>query len=313
VAANNTLTLPTTANGSLVALDSSGRLGIGTASPEATLAVIGTPGSTVFQPGTPAGGIQHIVFDNATLYAVAFTGATNPITQYAVGTQSNIPYSFLTNNTERARIDTSGRLLVGTSTSLDSTALIQTYKASGEVRIRAISDSLANGEESLIRATGGTRNAILSVYKHSGISNPCAYLLLQQENGTNPYIWTDNSGNLRISATASHVGTTSGTVVGTQTSDERLKNIHGPVQYGLETIEQLEPVRFAFKSDPSREQLGFIAQQVLPLVPQAVFDTDEVIKEGEPTKLGMEYVALIPVLVNAIKELSAKVAALETP
>jgi hypothetical protein len=102
--------------------------------------------------------------------------------------------------------------------------------------------------------------------------------------------------------------------VGTQTSDERIKNILGPVKYGLDTLKQIEPVRFSLKSEPETERLGFIAQQVQPLVPQSVFDTREHIEgepEGAPTKLGMEYVALIPVLVNAIKELSAEVDALK--
>jgi len=49
-------------------------------------------------------------------------------------------------------------------------------------------------------------------------------------------------------------------------------------------------------------------------VPESVFDTNEHIEgepEDAPTKLGMEYVALIPVLVNAVKELSAEVDALK--
>jgi hypothetical protein len=145
-----------------------------------------------------------------------------------------------------------------------------------------------------------------------GITNPAGYISLQEEDGGNAYYWTDNSGQFRISATVTHIGTTSGTVVGTQTSDERIKNILGPVTYGLDEVKQLDPVSYALKSDPEQTpHLGFIAQQVLPLVPESVFDTDEEIEEGEPTKLGMEYVALIPVLVNAIKELSAEVDALK--
>ena len=139
-------------------------------------------------------------------------------------------------------------------------------------------------------------------------------MLQQQEDGGNTYFWTDNSGNYRTSSTVTHIGTTSGTVVGTQTSDERLKNILGPVEYGLDTLRQIEPVRYTLKTEPDAEKLGFIAQQVQPLVPQAIFDTNEHIEgepEDAPTKLGMEYVSLIPVLVNAIKELSDKNDALE--
>jgi hypothetical protein len=137
---------------------------------------------------------------------------------------------------------------------------------------------------------------------------------LVREDSTNSFLWTDNSGNFRISSDSSHIGTTSGTVVGTQTSDERIKNVLGPVEYGLETLKQIEPVRFSLKSEPEVEKLGFIAQQVQPLVPQSVFNTGEHIEgepEDAPTKLGMEYASLIPVLVNAVKELSAEVDALK--
>ena len=96
-------------------INSSGNFGIGTTNPAGTLSVSGTPGSTVFQPSTSAGGIQNIFFASATAYQLAFTGSTNPINSYAVGTQSNIPFLFFTNNTEKARISTAGGFSVGTS------------------------------------------------------------------------------------------------------------------------------------------------------------------------------------------------------
>lgn len=231
-----------------------------------------------------------------------------------IGANSHLSFQTGTTLTERARIDSSGRLLVGTSTATAGYNL-SVYKASGANGILAESASLGNGESVNISATGpGNRYATIGVYKHSAIANSCPYQLLSTENALNYFYWTDNSGNFRISSDAAHIGTTSGTVVGTQTSDERLKNIIGPVEYGLETLKQIEPVRYALKSEPDAEKLGFIAQQVQPLIPQSVFDTNEHIEsepEDAPTKLGMEYVSLIPVLVNAIKELSAEVDALK--
>jgi hypothetical protein len=172
--------------------------------------------------------------------------------------------------------------------------------------------ALTDGNEVAVYASGGTssinRYASVGVYKHSGITNACGYQSLYAEDGAANYLWVDNSDILRISTTFAHVGTTSGTVVGAQTSDERIKNIIGEVPYGLNEVLAINPVEFTLKSDESNtKKLGFIAQQVMPFVPESVFDTGEVIVEGEPTKLGMEYVALIPVLVNAIKELNAKV------
>jgi hypothetical protein len=216
---------------------------------------------------------------------------------------------------DSVNLDSSGRLLVGTSSALNANSSIATFKASGSNLVEAKSNSLANNEFVLHYANfNDARYGWIGIFKHAGITNPCPHMYLGQEDGTNMYYWTDNSGQFRLSSTDTHVGTTSGTVVGTQTSDERLKNILGSVEYGLDTLKQIEPVRYSLKSEPETEKIGFIAQQVQPLVPQSVFDTGEQIEgepEDAPTKLGMEYVALIPVLVNAIKELSAEVDALK--
>jgi len=110
----NTVAVATNSTGRLF-VGSSGNVGIGGTSSDTTLKVRGTSGVNVFQPQTEAGGIQHIIFDNSALYAVAYTGGTNPIIQYSVGTQSNIPYTVLTNNTERLRITSDGKLGLGTS------------------------------------------------------------------------------------------------------------------------------------------------------------------------------------------------------
>jgi len=290
---------------------SSDRVGIGQVNPLAKLHVRAANSDTLedllrLEQFNAAG------TDNARLEIRA--DAANNLVFYASTGLNSGGHVFETGNTERVRIDTSGRLLVGTPTSLSSDSFLQVYRASGDVRCLVDSDSIGNTESAIFRAVGGSRTADFGVYKHSGITNPCAFFMLEEEDGTNQLYWTDNSGNLRISTNNAHIGTTSGTVVGTQTSDERLKNIIGPVEYGLNTLKQIEPVRYTLKSEPDVEKLGFIAQQVQPLVPQSIFDTNEHIEgepEDAPTKLGMEYVALIPVLVNAIKELSNKNDALE--
>ena len=95
-------------------LDSSGRLGIGTTSPSYTLDARGTVAST------SAGGIQ-------TVLSFASDGI--------VGTVSNHSLTFFANNAERARIDTSGRLLVGTSTAQGGNPL-QIESAGGGIFLR---------------------------------------------------------------------------------------------------------------------------------------------------------------------------------
>ena len=157
--------------------------------------------------------------------------------------------------------------------------------------------------------SGTSRLAFIGVRKHSGITNAVGYIFLDQQDGGNSYFWADDSGVFRTSSNNDHAGTTSGTVVGTQTSDERLKNVGAAVSYGLAEVKQLQPKQYALKTEPDTNRLGFIAQEVESIIPEAVFDTKEELEgheDGDRTKLGMEYVQLIPVLVNAIKELSAE-------
>lgn len=93
-------------------ITSDGKVGIGTNAPVATLQVIATSGSTAHQVNTSGGGIFTTIFDNSTAYQLAFTGVTNAITAYAVGTQSTIPFSILTSNTERINVSSSGVVTV---------------------------------------------------------------------------------------------------------------------------------------------------------------------------------------------------------
>jgi hypothetical protein len=209
------------------------------------------------------------------------------------------------------------------SATVDEFARLAQGGASGR-EFRVTQPTLGNGAASVVFGQAGTagtlnRLGLVGAYKHSGITNACGYINVTAEDAAENYIWADNSDVLRISTTANHIGTTSGTVVGAQTSDERLKDIAGPVSYGLNEVLSLEPIAFTMKSDPNIAKIGFSAQQVQPIVPEAVYDTKECIdgyteneetKEQTPnsdrTKLAMEYTQLIPVLVNAVKELSAE-------
>jgi len=233
---------------------------------------------------------------------------------------SNADLGFSVGGTERARIDSSGRLLVGQSTSYSADAYIQSVRDSGQSKIYIESKSLADSQVTVFsaggrRSGGSFRYSELGLYKHSGITETCSYLNLHSTDGSANYFWTDDSDVLRISTNAAAIGTTSGTVVGTQTSDERLKNVGENVSYGLNEVLQLQPKQYALKTEPDTNKLGFIAQEVESIIPEAVFDTGEELEghqEGDRTKLGMEYVQLIPVLVNAIKEQQATITDLQT-
>lgn len=83
-------------------------------------------------------------------------------------------------------------------------------------------------------------------------------------------------------------------------SDERLKKDIEELPYGLEHIEALRPVAYKFKKGEDVVKLGFIAQEVKEVLP-------EVVDGAEETNYGVSYDEIIPVLVKAVQELSARV------
>jgi hypothetical protein len=101
-------------------------------------------------------------------------------------------------------------------------------------------------------------------------------------------------------------------------SDRRAKADVTPSTKGLAEVLQLQPVSFV-RNDPttgSQEEIGFIAQDVQPVLPEAVWQAGIPLKDGtggldsaDPT-LAIGHDVLTAVLVNAVKDLNALVAAL---
>lgn len=90
-------------------------------------------------------------------------------------------------------------------------------------------------------------------------------------------------------------------------SDRRLKKNIKNLEYGLKEIVQLNPVRFEYIEEETPSlHLGLVAQEVEDIIP-------EVVSLMEDTEMkGLSSTELIPVLINAIKELSARVEKLES-
>jgi len=93
-------------------------------------------------------------------------------------------------------------------------------------------------------------------------------------------------------------------------SDERKKDNIQNITLGLDAVKELRPVSFDWKNDKGNDQLGFIAQEVETTSLKQLVSTykDENIEDLR--RLNKE--GLIPVLVKAIQELSAKVEELES-
>jgi hypothetical protein len=91
------------------------------------------------------------------------------------------------------------------------------------------------------------------------------------------------------------------------TSDVRLKENIVDLSYGLDTVNSLRPVEFTWIGDENQQRkLGFIAQETINVVPEAVGGTAD-----EDNYYQFDYDTIIPVNTKAIQELSAKVDNLE--
>lgn len=233
---------------------------------------------------------------------------------------------------ERFRIENNGAFSTnGVTNPLGNVHFTNSGGGSGSRQLQyntTFDSNSTSGWCSLVNA--GASTGVTGVYQNSrsatiGTAANTAYntdmfglLYLQKESGANTYLWVDNSQNWRTAQSFTYTGSDAGgTVLGTQTSDERLKNISQGFDYGIEHVLQLEPITYTRKDDTkSTQRLGFGAQTTQQIIPEAVYDTGECVHgydtdpddetvstpKSDDTILAMEYVQLVPVLTKAIQD-----------
>lgn len=114
------------------------------------------------------------------------------------------------------------------------------------------------------------------------------------------------------SAWKGSIDISSGSVSYLTTSDHRLKGGVVPLTGALERVGQLKPARFHFLEQPDETVDGFLAHEVQETAPYAVSgEKDATDDDGNPVYQGLDYGKLTALLVGAIQELTARVAALE--
>ena len=139
--------------------------------------------------------------------------------------------------------------------------------------------------------TAGSSNTLIGSNADVGSNN----LTNATAIGANATVTTSNTiqlGDLNVGY-VKHYGTLSAS------SDRRLKENIVKTPYGLAEVLKLNPVNYRFISN-GLNQIGFIAQEVQPLLPEVVTGTEGDIEKGET--LGITYSSLIPVLTKAIQE-----------
>jgi hypothetical protein len=162
----------------------------------------------------------------------------------------------------------------------------------------AISKTAFDANDPLVIIGNGTatnqRSNALTMYKNGrmglGTNSPSQLL---DVNGSARFrsVTTDNANTVFLSIE------TDGTLKKTTptASDVRLKQNIVALENPLEKLVQLRGVSYEFKETPNQKRMGFIAQEVEKVYPEAVFEIEQ------SGLKGVRYDDLIPVLLEAIK------------
>jgi len=139
-----------------------------------------------------------------------------------------------------------------------------------------------------------------------GSSNSDAAEIKVRTNGKNAIEFRSSSnatvGKITVNASSTTYATT---------SDYRLKTDIQAVTNATNRLKQLNPVNFEWIAEGTRTD-GFLAHEVQMIVPQAVTGThNETDKNGNPIYQGIDESKLVALLVATIKELEARITALE--
>ncbi len=276
------LALKTNGTTTAVTIDTSQNVGIGTASPSSKLHVAGT--------GTQSITVERTDASTAGLFQLISGNSTN-----VINASTAKPVSFEINGSERMRIDSSGNLLVGTTTTSGGAKLYVVGSGASNVVARFYNPDLTAGNPSVYfdKPTNTTTTSQIFV----------AFTINSQATG---------SGQINANgASAAAFGSF---------SDSRLKENIVDLPSQLDSIMALRPVEFDYiESEGGGHQIGFIAQEVQTVYPDLIGEradgmltlTDLNKNDARLIKAIQEMKAIIDTQASTITTLTDRITALE--
>lgn len=190
------------------------------------------------------------------------TGSTAPTNGLYLPTTNTLAWA--TNSTRNMTLDTSGNLLVGTTSQINS------------CKVGVLFDEQVY---------------IGLVLKSSNATTGGSYQYFVNSSGA-------LAGNI------AHTGAT--TVAYNASSDQRLKENITDAPSALDSVNAIKVRSFDWKEDKLHVDYGYIAQELIEVVPEAVY-----IPADPEEMMGVDFGKLTPRLVKSIQELTARLEALE--
>jgi hypothetical protein len=244
-------------------LDASGNLGVGTTSPVS----YGSNYKTVTINGTTTGVLD--IQANGTTQLELSVG-TN-VAQISAVAASGVLVFTAGGNTERARIDSIGNLLVGTTS-------VQSGIPSDPVGISLYGPS----------ATG------TGIFVRNGIP-----LYVNNKNASGNLIEFYCNGN-----SVGNISSTGTITIYNTTSDYRLKTVVGEVTGHGDRLDALEPIEYTWTSNGTRSR-GFLAHKFQEVYPQSVTgEKDAIDEQGNPKYQSMQ-AATSEVIADLVAEIQS--------
>ena len=269
-------------------IDTSGNVGIGTSSPAYRLDV---QAAAAVAKVTSTTGTNYAIYQAANTSGVlnigleSSTGGTilTGTSAYSgiVATSGAYPLAFGTSNTERMRIDSSGNVLVGTTSQI-GTSVGNFYSSLNGFRNFTVQNGVATGDSGTYYSQLGANASSTSSYHFIGNSNAADKV----------YIY--GNGNIV------NVNNSYGTL-----SDVKLKENIVDASEKLDDVMKLKVRNFNLKSDPTHKQIGFVAQELEQVFPSMVDETQDRTEDGstlETYTKSIKTSVLVPILVKAIQE-----------